>query len=75
MQRLAEVEATSHDAEARLVYAETLRAAGDSGAVAAIRSARDRLLQRAQQMKNPERHSSFLDAVPENRRTLALAAE
>jgi len=57
----------------RLAYAEAARAAGDRGAAAAIRSARDHLLARAAKIADAELRRSFLDNVPENARTLALA--
>lgn len=58
----------------RLVYAEALRHAGDRDvARGAIASARDRLLARAARISNPEWRQSFLENVPDNARTLALA--
>jgi tetratricopeptide (TPR) repeat protein len=59
----------------RLVYAEALRAAGHEGAARdAIGLAVDRLMERAQQIEDPGRRSSFCEAVPEHAKTLALAA-
>jgi tetratricopeptide (TPR) repeat protein len=58
----------------RLVYAEALRATGDRDAArAAIRDARDRLLERAAKVSDPARRASFLERVPENARTLTCA--
>jgi hypothetical protein len=72
---LESVEATSHESEVRLMYAEALHAAGDPDALTAIEKARDRLLSRADQIRNPARRESFLTLVPENARTLRLASE
>ena len=59
----------------RLVYAEALHAGGDAGAAAAaIATARDRLLERAAKISEPEGRASFLAGVPDNARTLELAA-
>jgi tetratricopeptide (TPR) repeat protein len=74
-QHLESMEATSHEGEVRLMYAEALHAAGNPDALAAIEKARDRLLRRADQIQKPERRESFLTLVPENARTLRLAAE
>jgi ATP/maltotriose-dependent transcriptional regulator MalT len=60
----------------RLVHAEALAATGDeAGARAAIAEARDRLRVEADGIDDPARHRTFLEAVPENARTLALARE
>ena len=60
----------------RLTLAEALAAAGDRAAAAtAIAHARDRLLHRADAISDPALRASFLGRVPENARTLALAAE
>jgi tetratricopeptide (TPR) repeat protein len=58
----------------RLVYAEALHATG-AGAAAdlAIAAARDRLFARAQKIADPSRRAGFLERVPENARTMALA--
>ena len=59
----------------RLAVAEVASACGDeAGAVAAIQSARTRLLARAQAIRNEAWRKSFLENVDENRRTLQLAA-
>jgi serine/threonine protein kinase/tetratricopeptide (TPR) repeat protein len=58
----------------RLVLAEALAASGDrTGAVAAIREARDRLLARADELRDPAWRESLLTKVPEHARTLELA--
>jgi hypothetical protein len=58
----------------RLVRAEALHATGALDAArAAIADARARLLAIADQIRDPAYRESFLDAVPENARTLALA--
>src|SRR5262249_30084320 len=75
MQQLQSVEATSHEGEVRLMFAEALRAAGDPAAVDAIRAARDRLEERGRRIQNPARRDGFLALVPENSRTLQLRAE
>ncbi len=52
-----------------------LEAAGDvEGARAAVGEARRRLLERADRINDPRLRRSFLDHIPENARTLALAA-
>ncbi|AUX32152.1 MULTISPECIES: serine/threonine-protein kinase PknK [Sorangium] len=57
-----------------LVHAEALAASGDlGGARAAIALGRDRLLARAAKIANRAWRAGFLDNVPENARTLALA--
>jgi tetratricopeptide (TPR) repeat protein len=59
----------------RLVHAEALAAAGEEErARAAIGVARERLLANAAKIDEPGYQKSFLEAVPENARTLALAA-
>lgn len=57
----------------RLVYAEVLAARGAPGAPAAAAGAREHLLARASRISDPVWRERFLHAVPENRRTLALA--
>jgi serine/threonine protein kinase/tetratricopeptide (TPR) repeat protein len=58
----------------RLVHAEALDAGGDRGrARAAIASARERLLARADKIADPAWRRRFLEGVAENARTLALA--
>ena len=58
----------------RLVYAQALRATGDAaGARGAIEAARARLLGRATKIQDAAFRASFLERVPENARTLALA--
>jgi tetratricopeptide (TPR) repeat protein len=60
----------------RIVYAESLHAAGDpERALAALGEARDRLLARARKVLDPHHRKSFLERVPENARTMARAAE
>jgi tetratricopeptide (TPR) repeat protein len=60
----------------RLVHAEALFAAGyEKTARAALAAARARLLERAAAIDNLEMRRSFLERVPENARTLALAGE
>jgi hypothetical protein len=59
----------------RLVHAEALHAAGDrAGALAAIVAARARILDIAGSIPEVELRDSFLGNVPENARTLELAA-
>ncbi|WP_437502413.1 serine/threonine-protein kinase [Sorangium sp. So ce1099] len=61
-------------ARLRLVHAECLAAAGrrdDAGA--ALAAARERLLDIAGTIPDPQHRARFLGEVPENRRTLALA--
>ena len=63
------------EALARLMFAETRYATGDAGgARAAIVRARDRLRGRAARISDRELRESFLRRVPENARTLELAA-
>jgi ATP/maltotriose-dependent transcriptional regulator MalT len=62
------------DAVARLVHVEALEAAGHHDrAAAALAAARDRLHVRAAKIGDAEMRRRFLEAVPENARTLALA--
>jgi hypothetical protein len=59
---------------ARLVHAECLHAAGrEEAARTAITTARDRLLENAAKIRSPDYQRSFLNDVPENRRTLELS--
>lgn len=59
-----------------LVHAEALEASGDhEGAHAAMVLARDRLQDHAARISNLAWRASFLENVPENARTLALARE
>jgi tetratricopeptide (TPR) repeat protein len=58
----------------QLVYAEALKRAGqDEAARVALGAARARILSRADKIQNPSQRQSFLEVVPENARTLALA--
>jgi hypothetical protein len=58
----------------RLARAEALHATGALDAARhAIAEARTRLYTIADQIADPEHQRSFLEAVPENARTLALA--
>jgi hypothetical protein len=58
-----------------VVYAAALYASGDrEGARVAIGAARGRLLERAAQIRDEDARGTFLSAVPEHARTLALAA-
>jgi serine/threonine protein kinase/tetratricopeptide (TPR) repeat protein len=60
----------------RLVHAECLEATGDhEAAKAAIARARARLFVIAAKIGEPEHRKSFLEDVPENRQTLALARQ
>jgi tetratricopeptide (TPR) repeat protein len=60
----------------RLAHAEALRATGAHDAARrAIGEARDRVLATAAKIAAPSYRQSFLEQVPENARTLALAAE
>jgi eukaryotic-like serine/threonine-protein kinase len=64
------------EALVRVVHAEALRATGDdAGARAAIRAAKARLDARAAKLEDPALERSFRTRVPENARTLELAAE
>jgi tetratricopeptide (TPR) repeat protein/tRNA A-37 threonylcarbamoyl transferase component Bud32 len=59
----------------RLTHALTLERTGDArGAEAAIGEARRRLLERADRINDARLRRSFLDHIPENARTLAMAA-
>jgi serine/threonine protein kinase len=59
----------------RLVHALALESVGDEkGAAAAIADAKKRLLDRADRINDPRLRRSFLDHIPENARTLAVAA-
>ncbi|WP_437592026.1 serine/threonine-protein kinase [Sorangium sp. So ce1000] len=63
-------------ARLRLVHAECLAAAGQGNAAGkALAAARERLLDIAGRIPEPQYRTSFLEEVPENRRTLALAQE
>jgi hypothetical protein len=63
-------------AYARLVHVEALEATGDHAAACrALAAARDRVIGNAGKIGDPELRRSFLEAVPENARTLALAAQ
>ncbi|AUX42432.1 uncharacterized protein SOCE26_038640 [Sorangium cellulosum] len=63
-------------ARLRLVHAECLEAAGQRDAAReAIARARDRLLCVAEEIADPGYRQSFLEQVPENRRTIELALE
>ncbi|WP_437753940.1 serine/threonine-protein kinase [Sorangium sp. So ce1389] len=60
----------------RLVHAEAFSAVGDAKrAAAAIAAARDKLLDRAASVRDPEWRRRFLSHVPDNARTLELAAQ
>jgi hypothetical protein len=62
------------EAHVRLCHAEALQATGDHAAArAAIAGARDRLLEAAARIDDATRRTSFLENVPENASTLALA--
>jgi eukaryotic-like serine/threonine-protein kinase len=62
------------EASVRLVRAEALHAAGDqAGARDVARVARDRLLERAARIGSPALRKGFLERVPANARTIALA--
>jgi eukaryotic-like serine/threonine-protein kinase len=58
----------------RLVYADALRGEDPAAERAAIFEARDRLLERAAKIGDPALRESFVTRVPENARTMALAA-
>jgi hypothetical protein len=61
---------------ARLVHVEALEATGDHAAACrALTTALDRVVANAGKVGAPELRHSFLEAVPENARTLALAAQ
>ncbi len=58
----------------RLAHAEALEAAGDhAAACTAIRGGRERLLAIVNRIADPGYQKSFLENIPENARTLALA--
>jgi tetratricopeptide (TPR) repeat protein len=60
----------------RLIHAETLKAGGDQeGARQAIQVARERLLVRADRIRDPALRRGFLEHAWENARTLELARE
>jgi eukaryotic-like serine/threonine-protein kinase len=62
------------EAFTRLIYAEVLFESGDrAAAVAAIATAKDRLLARAAKIGDPATRASYLTRVPDHARTLALA--
>lgn len=62
------------DSLLHLVLAETRHALGDRAeAESAITTAKDRLLERAARIRDPALRRSFLENVPDNARTLALA--
>jgi serine/threonine protein kinase/tetratricopeptide (TPR) repeat protein len=66
----------SGESAIRLTYAEALEASGDhAAALAAFASARDRLLERAEKIRDPARRETFLRNISENARTLELARE
>jgi eukaryotic-like serine/threonine-protein kinase len=72
----ASVGGTEDDRELELVHAEALHAVGDlERARACIGRARDRLLELAVGIEDPAWRRAFLEAVPENARMLALAAD
>jgi tetratricopeptide (TPR) repeat protein len=63
------------EALVRLAHAETRLAAGDeAGARRALAAARQRLAERAAKIADASLRASFLERVPENRRTLVLHA-
>ncbi len=63
------------EAAARLAHAEALRARGRfADASASIEEARTRILERAGRISDPAWRKSFLEAIPDHARTLALAA-
>jgi len=69
-------EVTEGEALIRVTYAEALNARGDmEGAKRAISRARDRLLERASKITNPDYKRTFLSVVREHVRTLARAGE
>jgi tetratricopeptide (TPR) repeat protein len=60
----------------RLVLPEALAATGEAAAArAALRAARERLLARAGQIRDPTFRESFLTRLPDNARTLELARQ
>ena len=60
------------DALVRIVWAECLRDAADARAGDAVRDAADRLMRRAKSIGDEAVRARFLDAIPENARTLAV---
>ncbi len=63
------------ESNVRLAWAEALHASGDlEAARAAIAAARDRLAERATKIGDESMRQSFLEAVPDNARTMALAS-
>jgi tetratricopeptide (TPR) repeat protein len=62
------------EALVRLAFADALHAKEDPAAQDVIREARDVLLRRADRIREPHHRKSFLEAVEENRETLARAA-
>jgi tetratricopeptide (TPR) repeat protein len=71
----AQGEIEDGEATIRLVHAETLLARGHNDeARSALATARDRIRRVAEKISDPELCQSFLERVPENARTLALAA-
>lgn len=71
LERLGGVE--EGESQVRLVYAECLDAAGDPGAIIAAQSAHERLRSRAAKITDPAWRASFLNNLPDNAATLALA--
>jgi hypothetical protein len=64
------------EALARMAHVEALlRNDRIPEALAALQTAKERLLQRAEKIADREARQLFLSAVPENKRTLELAAE
>jgi serine/threonine protein kinase/tetratricopeptide (TPR) repeat protein len=62
------------ESQIRLMLAEALNAMGDDAAArVAIDRARQRLMARAEKISDPSWRASFLDNLPENARTIALA--
>jgi tetratricopeptide (TPR) repeat protein len=63
------------ESRVRLVHAEALQATGDvDGARAAAAEALERLLARAEKIHDVGQRAAFLAAIPENARTLEIAA-
>jgi tetratricopeptide (TPR) repeat protein len=63
------------ESRVRLALAETLEATGQvEQAARAIAKARERLIARAERITDPTLRHSFLERVPENARTIALAS-
>ena len=63
------------EALARLALARALHALGKPEALGVIAEARDAILRRAGDIVDPALRRSFLERVPENATTLALATE